>query len=205
MPRIRIHFSKKNYAVFISHIDLPMLFSRAAARAGLRMERTQGFSPHPKLALCPPLPVGVVGLREPADFWFVEWEHDSMSRWRQFLPGGIDILDAQETDGVSLNKLCAAASYVIEPLDGSSPTDIADVLESTLKENDSFLDVCVIGREVSLSASGLELCGPSRMVKSLVSASLISGWSSLSIVRSAVGRWDRNGMRVIPLTEEFIS
>ncbi|MDR1472734.1 MAG: TIGR03936 family radical SAM-associated protein [Synergistaceae bacterium] len=202
MPRIRIHFSKRGYASFISHMDLPALFSRAAARAGLRMERTNGFSPHPRLALCPPLPVGVEGLSEPADFWFVEWEPGSRDAWNRSLPDGIGISSAVPVDGVSLNKLCSAASYIVTPLGGASPRDVTGVIETTLRENGALLDVSASGDEVLVSSSDLERCGPSRMVKDLVSARLISGWGDLHMVRAAVGRWDPDGMRVIPLTEE---
>jgi hypothetical protein len=202
MPRVRIHFCKGGYASFISHLDLPMLFSRAAARAGLRMEMTQGFSPHPRLALGPPLPVGVVGLNEPADFWFAEWDGDSLTKWRRRLPEGIGISSAVPADGVSLNKLCGAASYIIEPRGDAPLSGIAGAIEATLRDGGALLSVCVLGGEVRVSSSELERCGPSRMVRDLVSSGLISGWGDLSIVRAAVGRWDPDGMRVIPLTEE---
>lgn len=203
MPRVRIHFSKKNFACFISHIDLPMLFGRAARRAGLRAELTQGFSPHPRLALCPPLPVGVMGLREPADFWFLEWDGDSLGRWNANMPRGIEILSAREVDGVSLNKLCAAASYEIELLNGASADDAAAVLEDTLKEANALLAISADGEIVRLAASDLERCGPSRMVKNLVESGLITAWDDLAITRTEVGGWDAARRVVIPLTEEF--
>jgi radical SAM-linked protein len=203
MSRVRIHFAKTGYACFISHIDLPMVFGRAARRAGLLMEQTQGFSPHPRLALCPPLPVGVMGAGEPADFWFLAWERDSLDRWRDSMPSGIEITDAREVDGLSLNKLCSAAEYSFEPLHGADPVRVAEVLGSALRDKEAFLAASVRGGEAIISASDLERCGPSFMVRQLVETSVVSGWSDLSIVRTAVGRWSTNNSRVVPVMEDM--
>jgi hypothetical protein len=205
MPRVRIHFSKTGYACFIPHVDLPMLFWRSARRAGLVPEMTQGFSPHPRLALCPPLPVGVVGDREPADFWFAGWDETSLMRWGKSLPTGIEITDAHEItsrDALSLNKLCTAASYSFEPTRGADPAMIAEVLESALRGTGTFLGASVSSGVAMVTASDLERCGASFMVKRLAESGVISGWSELAITRTAVGRWSEDAGKVIPLTEE---
>ncbi|MDR1514467.1 MAG: TIGR03936 family radical SAM-associated protein [Synergistaceae bacterium] len=204
MARVRIHFAKSGYACFISHVDMPMIFARAARRAGLVPELTQGFSPRARLALCPPLPVGVVGANEPADFWFAEWGRDSLERWNAFLPRGMYITDAREvmgSDAPSLNKLCSAASYLFEPLRGADPAAIADFIESDLRGEGAFLAASVTDASVSVVSSDLERCGPSFMVKRLVERGVISGWNSLAITRTAVGRWNAETGRVISLTE----
>jgi hypothetical protein len=204
VTRIRIHFAKKGYACFISHLDLPMLFSRAARRAGLVPELTQGFSPHPRLALCPPLPVGTAGANEPADFWFAEWGEGFLARWRASLPAGIDITDAREVADAgapSLNKLCSAASYLFEPLSGADPAAIADILESALRENGAFLAASVTPGAVLIASCDLERSGLSFMVKRLKESAAVSGWDGLAITRMAVGRWDDEAGRVISLTE----
>lgn len=203
MPRLRIHFSKRGYACFISHIDLPMLFGRAARRAGLRPERTQGFSPHPRLALGPPLPVGVVGLREPADFWFESWDDTSFDRWRAHMPDGIEILSAREADGVSLHKLCRAASYTIGLLNGAEAGEASRVLGEYLKESNVLLDIGTNETCVLVSANDLERYGPSRMVAKLAESGLIEGWRDVAVTRGAVGGWDEERRKVIPLTEDF--
>ncbi|MDR1482441.1 MAG: TIGR03936 family radical SAM-associated protein [Synergistaceae bacterium] len=203
MSRIRIHFSKKGYACFVSHIDLPMLFGRAARRAGLHPEFTQGFSPHPKLALGPPLPVGVIALREPADFWFSEWNDDLLERWKRSLPAGIDIVGANEAEGPSLNKLCTAAEYSIKSICDASLREIVDVLRPLLGSRNALYDIEERGEELSISSGDLERCGVSLMVKELVSSGVIPGWRGLRISRSAVGGWSEAEHRVIPLMEGF--
>jgi hypothetical protein len=208
MARVRIHFLKKGYACFVSHVDLPMLFWRAARRSGFVPEMTRGFSPHPRLALGPPLPVGVVGLREPADFWFAEWRADgskSLDAWRQSMPRGVEILGASEVDanGVSLNKLCRAAEYVIEPVKPGMSEDIADTLAEALRGANALHGARISGNEVILSVGDLEQSGASWMVRTLTESGIVSGWGDLFITRTAVGRWSDDESRVVPLTEEF--
>ena len=204
MPRIRIHFSKTGYACFVSHLDLPMLFGRAARRAGLTPEFTQGFSPHPKLTLGPPLPVGVAALREPADFWFSQWSDDLLGRWRLNLPAGIDIIGAVEADGPPLNKLCSAAEYLIKPICGVSPNEISDVLTPMLEEHHALYGIAESGGDLLVSSGELERCGVSFMVKGLVSSGVIPGWRGLRISRTAVGGWSAEERRVIPLMEGLL-
>lgn len=200
MPRVRIYFSKTDLACFISHTDLPMLFSRAARRAGLKPERTQGFSPHPRLALAPPLPVGVVGLREPADFWFDAWDDASFPAWRGKMPAGVAILEAREIRdpaSPSLAKLCAAASYRIAGAAGAEA--IARALEAPLRASGGLLALSAQGDWAALAVRDLERNGPSGMVRALKEAGLVSGWSELSVTRTAVGGWDEAEKRVVPV------
>ena len=204
MPRMRVHFRKSGYACFISHIDLPILFGRAARRAGLVSEMTQGFSPHPRLALGPPLPVGVVGLCEPAEFWFREWPEDGLARWNRHLPPGIELLEARAADGVSLHKLCAAASYALEFSAAADPRAAEAALRAALMEMDALLGLDAEADSLRLSVRDLERAGPSRFVKILQEQAVVSGWSEVAIARTAVGGWDEDERHVIPLTGESI-
>ena len=202
MPRIRIHFSKRGPALFVPHIDLPILFTRASRRAGIPMEYTQGFSPRPRTAFGPPLPVGVVGVSEPAEFWFEEWNGEFLQRWRASLPNGFDIASAAEVSGASLAKLCRDASYIIEPLNGVSCDAISRTIASEFEAMGVLLQVRTDEGAVAIEVTDPERSGVSRMVKSLVSASLVSGWRDLAVGRVAVGRWDDNKKEVVPLLEE---
>ena len=204
MSRIRIHFSKRGPAIFVPHIDLPILFTRAARRAGIPMEYSQGFSPRPRTAFGPPLPVGVVGVSEPAEFWFEEWSDEFLCGWRDSLPDGFEIAGAAEISGVALAKLCRDASYIIEPLNGASCNDIARVIASEFEAMGVLLQVKTGDSVVTIDVTDPERSGVSRMVKSLVSASLVSGWRDLAVGRVAVGRWDDNKREVIPLLEEIL-
>jgi hypothetical protein len=107
--------------------------------------------------------------------------------------------------GVSLTKLCRDASYIIEPLNGTPCGDIARAIESEFAETGLLLDVRAERDAVSVTVTDLEKSGASRMVKSLVASSLVSGWRELFIERVAVGRWDTEKSKVIPLSEDISS
>ena len=56
MPRVRIFFAKYGPALFVPHIDLPILFSRAARRAGIAMSTRRDFPRAPELPSARPFP-----------------------------------------------------------------------------------------------------------------------------------------------------
>ncbi|MDR3206846.1 MAG: TIGR03936 family radical SAM-associated protein, partial [Oscillospiraceae bacterium] len=72
MLKARISFAKTGRARYISHLDLMRTLQRSFARAGLPLGYTEGFNPHPYLSVARPLPVGVAGLGELADFGLAE-------------------------------------------------------------------------------------------------------------------------------------
>ncbi|HPT85034.1 MAG TPA: TIGR03936 family radical SAM-associated protein [Bacillota bacterium] len=55
---IRIRFAKRGRLKFISHLDLCRTLQSAMIRAGLPLWYTEGFNPHPRIAVALPLPVG---------------------------------------------------------------------------------------------------------------------------------------------------
>ncbi|MDR0764527.1 MAG: TIGR03936 family radical SAM-associated protein [Synergistaceae bacterium] len=202
MPRVRIFFSKGGRALFVPHADLPVLFARAARRAGLEMEYTQGFSPRPKTEFGPPLPVGVAGTDEPAEFWPLEWRGESPRRWADAMPEGFVITRAREVSGPSLSKLCRGASYTIRFLNNASPQAAADVLKREFAPLGTLISIGANDNEVNISVTDLERSRVSKMVKALAAAGLKSGWPDTVISRTAVGRTDAANGRVIPLREE---
>lgn len=72
MIRIRFRYVVGEPLKFLSHLDLMRLFHRALRRSGLPMAYTQGFSPHPRLNLAAPLPVGVTASGEYGDLYLTE-------------------------------------------------------------------------------------------------------------------------------------
>ena len=98
MQTIRIWFSKRGRAKYISHLDLMRAMSRAVRRAGLPIWYTEGFNPHPYLSFALPLPLGQEGLREAMDLRLIEdMPLDEIARrFDGVLPEGIDILYAAQ-------------------------------------------------------------------------------------------------------------
>jgi hypothetical protein len=166
------------------------------------MEYTQGFSPHPKTEFGPPLPVGVAGTDEPAEFWLTEWRDESLGRWADVMPDGFALTGAREVSGRSLSKLCRDASYTIRFLNGVLPCDAVPVLEREFTSLGTSISVGANDDLVNISVTDLERSGASKMVKALAAAGLTSGWPDTVIVRTAVGRTDEASGRVIPLKED---
>ncbi|MQA01154.1 MAG: DUF2344 domain-containing protein [Dehalococcoidia bacterium] len=67
--RLRVTFAKEGPLRFVAHLDMMRTWERTIRRARLPLVYTQGFSPHARIALAAPLPVGVVGRRELLDLW----------------------------------------------------------------------------------------------------------------------------------------
>jgi len=70
--RYRVYYQKLGLLKYISHLDWMRMLFRRIAVLELQTVFTQGFSPHPKVSLSPPLPVGVEGLREFFDISFLQ-------------------------------------------------------------------------------------------------------------------------------------
>jgi hypothetical protein len=166
------------------------------------MEYTQGFSPHPKTEFGPPLPVGVAGADEPAEFWPLEWREESLGRWAGVMPEGFALTCAREVSGRSLSKLCRDASYTIRFLNGASPRAAAAVLEHAFTPLGTLTSIGANDNGVDITVTDLERSGASKMVKALAAAGLTSGWPDTVITRTALGRTDEARGRVIPLREE---
>lgn len=201
MHRVRIIFEKREWFTFVNHMDLPNVFSRAARRAGLVQEYTQGFSPHPHMSLGPALAISVEGLEEPAEFWFVEWDgEESIMAWNKQLPLGLKILKwAELEEGPGLAKFATAAQYRIAGVKRELPTEAKTLLENAVKEVAPLWYSKEENGAVTLIVGELNRCGGSTFVKCLQEAELISGWSDLYMVREKVGSWDETGQQLLPL------
>ncbi len=200
MHRIRIIFEKKDWFTFVNHMDLPNIFSRAAKRAGLLPEYTQGFSPHPRISLGPALAISVQGCEEPAEFWFENWNDDALKLWNEQLPEGLHVLKAIELEeGAGLAKYATAAQYCIKGVVKKLPQETKAILDGAVKQIAPLWFSKEKDGEITLIVGELNRCGASCFVKTLQEAGIISAWSDLSIVREKVGTWDEAGQQIISL------
>lgn len=183
----------------MNHLDLPVLFSRAARRAGLSQEFTQGFSPHPHISLGPALAAGVEGVQEPADFWFNEWDYSCSERWNGKLPEGIQILKYAEVDGPPLSKLATAAIYRISGVDLEFESDALDTLLKEIERTGILYGAYVDQGSAVLTIGDLEHCGAGNLVRSLKEEGICEGWKDLYLVRECVGTWDAGTGTILPL------
>jgi radical SAM-linked protein len=98
MQRLRLKFSRGEEIKFISHLDITRLWERALRRAGVPLAYSQGFSPHPQIALAVPLSVGMTSEAELMDITSTrnvtpQWLTDMVN---QQLPSGIRVLQTQQ-------------------------------------------------------------------------------------------------------------
>lgn len=91
-------FSKDEEMIYISHLDLLRLFSRAARRAGLPVELTKGFNPRYQIKLKRALKLGVSSGHEEGKIILNSAmdECELKEKWQKELPKGIEILDVKK-------------------------------------------------------------------------------------------------------------
>lgn len=91
MNKLRLCFSKRDTAAYISHLDTMRLFQRAFLRAGIAVKHTEGFNPHAYVTIAVPLPLGHESVCECLDFG-AEPPYDTgdmCSRLNTVLPAGV--------------------------------------------------------------------------------------------------------------------
>jgi len=93
MQRLRIKFSRGPEIKFISHLDIVRLWQRAFNRAGIEIAYSSGFTPHPKISLAAPLPLGVTSEAELMDIFCIRGvaPHFFATAVNQQLPCGIAV------------------------------------------------------------------------------------------------------------------
>ena len=95
MQRLRLKFSRGEALKFLSHLDLMRLWERALRRAGLPLAYSEGFTPHPQIALAAPLSVGVTSQAELMDVVLSRWlpPQTFMAQIGEQLPDGIELME----------------------------------------------------------------------------------------------------------------
>ena len=120
MNKYVLEFEKKDLMVYISHLDLLRLFKRAFKRAGIKLNYSQGFNPHPIIGFAQPLSLGYIGLHEYIEFdTEISYNHEIIEKLNSELPDGMKILSLDTYKGKkSLAADTVACEYEIEiPVD----------------------------------------------------------------------------------------
>jgi radical SAM-linked protein len=132
MQRLRIKFSRGPQIKFISHLDITRLWQRAFNRAGIEIAYSTGFTPHPRLSLAAPLPLGVTSEAELMDVFIVKGvaPHFFVSAVNQQLPPGmsVDKVYPIAFDLPSLQSQISRADYKVEVETRKGPADIAETV-----------------------------------------------------------------------------
>ena len=107
--RYRLRFEKTGRAVYISHLDLMQTLQRAFSRAGYKLKYSEGYNPHPILAIALPLSVGAASRCELLDFRLAEAAPlaDIPAKLTAALPEGVTVTAAYEAE-----RKCAAIKWL---------------------------------------------------------------------------------------------
>ena len=114
MRNIRIFFSKRDRAKYISHLDMTRLFQRAVRRTGITMWYTEGFHPHLYMTFALPLSLGIESDCESVDMRLI----DEISlegvkeRLNAALPQGVAVCDVCEP--VMKANVIASSEYTVK-------------------------------------------------------------------------------------------
>jgi radical SAM-linked protein len=134
--RKRIVFRKDPAIKYISHLDLLRAWERAIRRAELPLAYSMGFSPHPKITIAMPIPVGCTGENEVLDVILYEpvSEPDVARALDPVMPPGIVVVSVEtvELKSPALATLFVQAVYDVLLVDvGEKEVEhrITDLLE----------------------------------------------------------------------------
>ncbi len=126
MHRLRVTFSRGEELKYLSHLDVMRLWERALRRANLPLAYSQGFSPHPKISIAAPLPLGVTGEGELMDIVIQRRVSPYLVQktLANQLPKGVSIISVAQVspDAPSLQSQVRRAEYRVE-IETDKPVD----------------------------------------------------------------------------------
>lgn len=138
--KVRLKYAKGGEARWLSQLDVARLWARAFRRARAGVVYTEGFSPHPKIAFSPALPVGVGGQAEFLDAVLDDGQVFSSlgGRLNDHLPRGLRVLETvQIAVGTrSLGASISVADYQVA-VEGVE-ADIAGLTPDGVKAKKEF-------------------------------------------------------------------
>lgn len=124
--RIFARLEKGAEVRFVSHLDMQRLIQRALRRAGVPMEYSNGFNPHPQLSFATALPVGQTSCAEWVDVRLTSdmSSDELMMRLNATLPVGYTIREAFRADDrlPALSAMMQSGEYTVR-LDGENSID----------------------------------------------------------------------------------
>ena len=125
--RIRVSFAKTSAMRFTGHLDLFRTWERVIRRAGLPLAYSQGFNPHPRMALACALPLGFTSQAEMIDIW-LETDGDLaavQAALEKAAPPGIQIqaLEVVDSHLPALQTVVDSAEYTITLLEACPKLD----------------------------------------------------------------------------------
>ncbi|MDH4222135.1 MAG: TIGR03960 family B12-binding radical SAM protein [candidate division Zixibacteria bacterium] len=166
--RVRLRWSKAEEVRFTSHLDVVRVFERAIRRSEIPIAYSEGFHPHQRIALGPPLPLGFISEAEYIDLQFIEpFSNEFVSKLNKTLPPGFKVLEGKPifSKAESLSSAINAAFYKIElPLTEAVIRDsvenifnMKNLIISRLSKNEEIKEVDIRYEILKLENTGSTL------------------------------------------------
>ena len=134
MQRLRITFSRGEEIKYLSHLDIMRLWERALRRADIPLAYSQGFSPHPKISIAAPLPIGVTSDGELMDLFLRKTisPYFLMKAMSEQMPAGIALVAVEQVSPKlpSLQSQVRQAEYRVELAAEKEKADVEQALNS---------------------------------------------------------------------------
>jgi radical SAM-linked protein len=138
MNRLRVRFKRGAEVKFISHLDIIRLWLRAFRRAGVEIEYSEGFSPHPRISLAAPLAIGITSEAELMDIYTTGTisPHIFTDMVSKQMPQGMEILNTFQVSPTlpALQAQIIFAEYMVSVEVKEGPEHLTKVLTNMLAE-----------------------------------------------------------------------
>ena len=113
-----MEFEKIGDIKYTSHLDMQRLFKRVFKRAGIPIEYSQGYNPHPKMGFAQPLSLGYTASKEYIEFTTSEKlrKEIALHSIKDAMPYGINIkeMGTLNPNIKSLASLVTGCVYSVE-------------------------------------------------------------------------------------------
>ena len=204
--RLRVRFAKLGPMRLTSHLDVTRAVQRGMRRAGVPVAYSRGYSPHPRIAFGPPLPLGETSEGEYFDVLLAEAPGEGwLGRLNDCLPRGLEVLEANliEKSAPSLMSALNAAAYeiVLWGNDEGLVREQAEVLREAMSASGNLIDFGVGEVEngrVEIAVS-VKLKGKGARPDKVLAEQLKSGRIASKVTRKAL-YVEKGGMLYSPLT-----
>ena len=200
MKNVRVYFSKKDQAKYISHLDLMRCMMRCIKRTDIPVWYTEGFNPRMYITFAMPLSLGYEGERESFDIKITDdgFSIDKIvSELQKVMPKGLAIIDASE-EFLAASEI-GFALYDIEIV---ADRDIGNLFEEFLLDEKILVEkrskkkVKQIDIKPFLDVKSVEIDGNTCKAKIVLPAG-IEGNVNPGLIRDAFGEF--SGMELEPI------
>ena len=131
--RLRITFSRGEEMKYITHLDMMRFWERALRRAHLPVAYSEGFSPHPQIAIAAPLAVGTTSDAELMDVFMSEavTPRRVIADLSAQLTAGVGVRSVEEV-GLTLPAMQAEVRFAEYEVDVTASADVGTAVAAFL-------------------------------------------------------------------------